>query len=184
MPFLLRLPGASAARTVATPLTTPDILPTLLGLTGVPKPASLEGEDLSELVRGGPERDRVALYMQVSPFIPDCRAYRALRTATHTLIRQKDGPTQLFDDAKDPFQMSDLADKSEHAGVRQALEGRLDVELKRIGDDFPLAAEALRRWGMPFKPGQSAPYGARGATAEGHPPSVYTPRRAKGPVSE
>jgi arylsulfatase A-like enzyme len=177
VPFLLLLPGQSPARTVATPLTTPDILPTLLGLAGVTKPASLEGEDLSDLTRGGPERDRAALYMQVSPFIPNTQPYRAVRTATHTLIRQKDGPTLLFNDVADPFQMSDLADKPECAALRQALDDKLDAELKRISDDFPSAAEALHRWGLPFKPGQSAPYGARAERAPDGRPAVFTPHR-------
>ena len=37
--------------TVKTPLTTPDILPTLLGLADMPIPKSVEGDDLSETVR-------------------------------------------------------------------------------------------------------------------------------------
>jgi arylsulfatase A-like enzyme len=178
VPFLLRLPGDTRARSVATPVTTPDILPTLLGLAGLPKPAALEGEDLADLLRGGPERDRAALYMQVSPFIPDCLPYRALRTATHTLVRQKDGPTLLFDDASDPFQMNNLADVPASAALRKSLDAALDAELKRIGDDFPSAAEALRRWSLPFKPGQSAPYGPRAAKTKGELNTVYTPRRA------
>ena len=181
VPFLLRLPDGTTARTLHTPLTTPDILPTLLGLTDVPKPASLEGEDLSALIRGGPERDRAALYMQVSPFVPECLPYRAIRTATHTFIRQKDGPTLLFDDSKDPFQMDNMAEKQENTALRQALDGKLDAELKRIGDDFPTAADALRRWGLPFQPGHSAPYVARQGKDEGD--TVYTPRRHRDPKS-
>ena len=176
VPFLLRLPGsAPAARTVTTPLTTPDILPTLLGLTGVTKPATLEGEDLSAVIRSGTALDRAALYMQVSPFVPDCLPYRAIRTATHTLIRQKEGPTLLFDDVKDPFQMDNLANKTESAALRQTLDGRLSAELKRIGDDFPTAAEALHRWGLPFQPGRSAPYGEK--QGKGNAATVYTPKR-------
>jgi arylsulfatase A-like enzyme len=177
VPFLLRLPGHAPARTVATPVTTPDILPTLLGLTGVTKPATLEGEDLADLLRGGAERDRAALYMQVSPFIRECLPYRAVRTATHTLIRQKESPALLFDDAADPFQMDNLADKPECAALRQSLDAKLDQELKRVDDDFPAAAEALRRWNLPFKPGQSAPYGARAEHVDGRL-VFYTPRRA------
>lgn len=177
VPFLLRLPGDAPARCIATPLTTPDILPTLLSLTGVAKPATLEGEDLAILLRGGPERDRAALYMQVSPFIPGCLPYRAVRTASHTLIRQKDGPTLLFDDGKDPFQMNNLADKPECAALKQSLDAKLDAELSRVGDDFPKAEEALRRWGLPFKPGQSAPYGARASRTKDELHTVYTPHR-------
>ena len=69
VPLLLRYPAAHGrrGRAVQTSLTTPDILPTLLGLAGVAIPATIEGEDLSPLVRGGPEQlDRAALYMGVA----------------------------------------------------------------------------------------------------------------------
>jgi arylsulfatase A-like enzyme len=177
VPFLMRLPGDLPARTVATPMTTPDILPTLLGLTGVKKPATIEGEDLSSLIKEGVERDRAALYMQVSPFTSAAVAYRAIRTTSHTLIRQKEKGTLLFDDDKDPCQMDNLAEKPESAALRAKLEAQLDAELKRIGDDFPTASEALRRWGLPFKPGQSAPYSEKVTTSKER--KVYTPKRVR-----
>ncbi|MFA6271377.1 MAG: sulfatase, partial [Candidatus Paceibacterota bacterium] len=47
VPFLLRFPAGQGGRglEVKTPLTTPDILATLLGLAGVPVPGSVEGDD-------------------------------------------------------------------------------------------------------------------------------------------
>src|SRR5262249_54102205 len=52
VPFLLRDPAIQGAkgRVVSTPLTTTDILPTLLGLANVAIPKTIEGEDLSKLV--------------------------------------------------------------------------------------------------------------------------------------
>lgn len=176
VPFLMRLPGGLPARTVATPLTTPDILPTLLGLTGVTKPATIEGEDLSSLIKEGAERDRAALYMQVSPFTAAAVAYRAIRTTSHTLIRQKEKDTLLFDDDKDPGQMDNLAEKPEAAALRAKLEAQLDAELKRIGDDFPTPSEALSRWGLSISPGKSAPYQEKQIKG---PAKVYTPKKIK-----
>jgi arylsulfatase A-like enzyme len=177
VPFLMRVPGVKEPRTVSTPLTTPDILPTLLGLTGIDKPATLEGEDLSGLIKTGGESDRAALYMQVSPFTHNLPPYRAIRTASHTLIRQKEGGTLLFDDQKDLYQMDNLAEKPEFAALRKQLDEQLDASLKRINDDFPTASEALRRWGLPFKPGQSAPYNAKAMAGKEH--KVYTPKRIR-----
>lgn len=177
VPFLMRLAGTNTPRTVSTPWTTPDILPTLLGLTGIAKPATLEGEDLSGLIKTGSEVDRAALYMQVSPFIPNVAPYRAIRTASYTLIRQKGGDTLMFDDQKDPYQMDNLAEKPETAVLRAKLDAQLDAELKRIGDDFPTASEALRRWGFPLKPGQSAPYSEKVTT--GKERKVYTPKKIR-----
>ena len=71
MPFLLRYPEVQGenVRSVKTPINTPDILPTLLGLAGVAIPKTVEGEDLSGLVKGTAERpEKAALIMSVSPF--------------------------------------------------------------------------------------------------------------------
>ena len=156
VPFLLKVPGQLTAREVHAPITTPDILPTLLGLTGVAIPKTIEGEDLSGIVRGGAEQDRVALYMSVIPFagVPFL-PYRAIRTATHSLIRQQGGPPLLFDDVKDPFQLHNLADDEGNAALRKNLEARLDAELKRINDDFPAPEEARRRWNILQSPKKS-----------------------------
>jgi arylsulfatase A-like enzyme len=83
VPFLLRYPAAHGpqGRDVPTPLTTPDILPTLLGLADVPLPDTLQGEDLSGLVRGQTEAaDRAALYMSRGSF---CRPGLQHRISRH-----------------------------------------------------------------------------------------------------
>ncbi|VGO17766.1 Arylsulfatase [Pontiella desulfatans] len=55
VPFLLRYPGAfPAGQVVSTPLSSLDLFPTLLGLTGVPMPAGLkiDGENITEVLQG------------------------------------------------------------------------------------------------------------------------------------
>ncbi|MCU0789340.1 MAG: sulfatase [Verrucomicrobia bacterium] len=96
VPLLMRVPGI-AARTVTTPITTPDILPTLLALSGVTIPKSVEGEDLSPLLHSGRDADRAALYMCVSPFARNVpreklSEYRAIRTSRYSYVRGLQGP--------------------------------------------------------------------------------------------
>ena len=122
VPFLLRYPAAHGpqGRDVPTPLTTPDILPTLLGLAGVSASDTVEGEDLSGLVRGQPEpADRAALYMAVAPFAGRGfnKEYRALRTRRYTYVRGLEGPWLLFDDQQDPHQLDNLIDRPEFASL-------------------------------------------------------------------
>jgi arylsulfatase A-like enzyme len=176
VPFLLRVPGI-AARTVVTPLTTPDILPTLLGLAGVKIPGSIEGEDLSSLIRAGRNADRAALYMGVSPFLINVpqqfmTEYRAIRTERHTYARSLDGPWLLFDDEKDPYQTNNLVGSAENSALVHALDARLQAQLKKVGDDFRPAADYIAEWGYKVKPHGSIPY--RGPDLE-----VQTPRRSK-----
>jgi arylsulfatase A-like enzyme len=163
VPFLLRYPAiqGGSGRIVNMPLTTPDILPTLLGLAGVQIPSTVEGEDLSSLLRTGREGDRAALYMNVSPFAGHGfdQPYRAVRTDRYTYVRGLEGPWLLFDDVKDPHQMDNLVAKPEFAALRAQLDGRLQVELRKISDDFRPARAYLEEWGYRVSPGNSVPYG-------------------------
>lgn len=174
VPFLLRYPAGHGPRTreVTTPLTTPDILPTLLGLAGLSIPETIEGEDLSGLVRGDPEpADRAALYMAVAPFAGKGfnKEYRAIRTRRYTYVRGLEGPWLLFDDSRDPHQLNNLIDRPEFAALRDELDSRLRAELKKIGDDFRPARHYVELWGYELAPHGSISF-ARGA-------KVQSPRR-------
>lgn len=174
VPFLLRVPGI-APRNVTTPLTTPDILPTLLALSGVTIPETVKGEDLSALLRAGRDADRAALYMSVSPFARSVPAeklseYRAIRTSRYTYVHGLQGPWLLFDDQQDAYQTNNLIGKAEFASVARELDGRLQAELKRIKDDFRPGKDYIAEWGYEIGAHGSVPYAAT-------PTKVQTPRR-------
>ena len=163
VPFLLRYPAVHGeqGRVVNMPLTTPDIFPTLLGLAGAEVPKTVEGDDLSGLIRSGRETsDRAVLYMGVAPFIARefAKEYRAIRTSRYTYVRGLDGPWLLFDDEKDPYQMDNLVAKPECATVCKELDGRLQARLKKIGDDFRSGPDYIREWGYEVGPHGSIPY--------------------------
>ena len=165
VPLLLRCPALHGrrGRRVRTPINTPDILPTLLSLAGVPVPKSVEGESLAGLVRGQGERDRAALIMSVSPFAGYHRGkeFRGVRTARHTYVRDLEGPWLLYDNDRDPHQLNNLADRPEHAALRSRLDGRLQAELKRIGDDFRPRRHYLARWAYEVNRTGCIPYHGR-----------------------
>ncbi len=176
VPFLMRVPAMSGHK-VETPITTPDVLPTLLGLADVKIPNSVEGEDLSLFIRSGKDKDRAALYMNIAPFntrlsLEIDREYRAIQTSRYTYVRDLDGPWLLFDDGKDPDQTNNLVGKPENAALVQDLEARLQTRLKKIGDDFRPAASYLKEWGYKIEPHGSVPYDNDGTTTE-----QQTPRR-------
>lgn len=175
VPFLLRFPAVHGpqGREILEPIDTPDILPTLLGLASVPIPKTVEGQDLSSLVRGQrAATDRAALYMSISPFdraanIPE---YRAIRTARHTYARSLQGPWLLYNDQADPYQMTNLVGKAEYAALQKELDERLTAELNRIGDDFKPRQFYLGKFGYKLDHG-AIPYGA-GLT----PTGIQSPR--------
>ncbi|MEK7781622.1 MAG: sulfatase [Verrucomicrobiota bacterium] len=162
VPLLLRVPGV-AGRATPTAITTPDILPTLLGLAGVKIPDTVEGENLAALVRSGRDEDRAALYMSVKPFNrnvpPDkSREYRAIRTSEYTYARSLAGPWLLYADQADPYQTNNLVMKAEHAALVQELDGRLQAQLKRIGDDFRPGKSYVAEFGYRIAAHGSIPY--------------------------
>ena len=151
IPFLVRYPGRVPHRVDDLLLSTPDIMPTLLGLAGLGEriPASVEGRDYSAVLRQDavqPERPRAALYMRnldggrdadglVRGFFAQARG---VKTATHTMELRigRDGTLErvlMFDDAADPYQLHNLAPE-EHPALFAALCRELAV-LLRDNDD-------------------------------------------------
>jgi len=161
VPFLLRFPAVGGdGRTVQTPITTPDILPSLLSLAGVPVPDTVEGEDLSGLFRDGDgPADRAALFMCVAPFgAGDFKAYRGLRSSRYSYVRDSNSPWLLYDNQQDPHQINNLIGRPDHADLQAKLEAELQSQLKRIGDGFPSKDEAILQWGYTVNASGEIPY--------------------------
>ena len=146
IPLIVRWPGhVPAARETGALLSTIHFMPTLLGLMGVESPPTVQGPDLSELFLGSRDHGAEALLL-AEPLILDqgfhqgIREWRGIRTPRHTYARWVDGrPWLLYDNEADPFQMDNLVDSPEHAGVR----GQLDAELTRLLAD---AGDACLPW--------------------------------------
>jgi arylsulfatase A-like enzyme len=114
VPFLMRWPERIPPKQVSDALLgTPDIMPTLLSLLGLPVPRSVEGADLSRHALGhggsGPE----AAHMQgmgTTAAWQDGTEWRALRDHEYTYgIYRRDGSELLFHNLRDPFQLRNLA---------------------------------------------------------------------------
>ncbi|WP_298495902.1 sulfatase [uncultured Algibacter sp.] len=151
VPFLISYPGIhqNKGAVVNAPINTPDILPSLLGLTNSKVPNSIEGEDISQLIKNpDPNADRVALIMGVSPFSSSYKdpSYRAIRTKQYSYTRSPQGATQLFDNVKDPYQMNNLLDKPEFETLQKDLDAKLQKALKDVGDDFKPKEFYLKKW--------------------------------------
>ena len=152
VPFVLRYPRrVKAGSRFDFPLSAIDIMPTVLGLAGVPIPDRVEGVDLSPFVTG--DRDDApngVLLMNPCPFsIGDPRGpdqvpsfqgmrmeYRGLRTSRHTYVRTIDRPWMLYDNLEDPFQMRNLIDEPRSRGLAVKLEREMQSLMARIGDEF------------------------------------------------
>lgn len=164
VPLLVRLPRESRkGRRVEAPVNTPDLMPTLLGLCGVPVPATAQGDDWSPVARGAAAlEDNAALIECPTPFGEWTRArggreYRGVRTRRHTYVRDLNGPWLLFDNEADPYQLDNLAGKPEHAALQARLEGELRRLLAKTGDDFQPGPSYIRKWGYAVDATGTAP---------------------------
>lgn len=156
VPLLIRQPGKLTARHTQRMIGTPDLMPTLLGLCGLPAPETVEGTDHSRALREGDD-GRPEDAVPIACYVPfhewnarhGGREYRGLRTRRHTYVRSLwGGPWLFFDNREDPYQMRNLAADPEFRPAMEDLDGRLTVALQRIGDDFLPAGEYIRRFGF------------------------------------
>ena len=148
IPFLVRYPrklGRSGSRS-RRPMNMPDVMPTLLGLAGLPVPESVEGADR---FRPNVANTEPSLLMLPVPITEARRygfaEYRGLRTDRFTYVRSIHGPWLLYDNRSDPFQKRNLIGVSEARGLQFSLNRRLDAELRKRRDDFLPAHDYLEK---------------------------------------
>ncbi len=158
VPFLLRYPPAHGkkGRTIDMPINTPDIMPTLLGLSGVRVPPTVEGKDYSGLIRGTEKPSTwagttAALITCPSPFGQwargNGREYRGVRTRRYTYVRDLKGPWLLYDNESDPYQMTNLVGKPGSADLQRKLEAVLKRKLAETRDEFLPGTAYIKKWG-------------------------------------
>lgn len=113
VPLMIRWPAAVRPGTKTGALAgTPDLMPTLLSLLGLPVPRGVEGADLSAQVKGrsGGPREQYLQCMGSTAAWADGTEWRAVRDREYTYaIYRRDGSELLFHNARDPFQQNNLA---------------------------------------------------------------------------
>ncbi|WP_396600661.1 sulfatase [Algibacter sp. R77976] len=151
VPFLIHYPsiGNNKGTVVNAPLTTPDILPSLLGLAKIEIPKTIEGENLSKLIENpDPNADRAALVMNVAPFGANFKdaPYRAIRTKQYTYAITPNGPSMFYDNIKDPYQQNNLLGKTEFVNIQKDLDAKLQKQLANIGDEVRPRDYYMKKW--------------------------------------
>jgi arylsulfatase A-like enzyme len=155
IPFLIRWPGhIPSDRQVDTCFSTVDISPTVLGLMGLPIPSRFEGMDLSHaaLGRDGDEPDYAFLQGTGATANWDTgHEWRAIRTVRYTYAKfriPRDGADQelLFDNAADPYQMTNLISDEQHQAVVQDCRKKLAEKMQSLSDTFEASTYYRDHW--------------------------------------
>ncbi len=164
VPFLISYPSIveGKGKVVNAPITTPDILPSILGLANIEIPKSIEGEDLSWLIKTpDPEFDRAALIMNVCPFGNEYNnnEYRGIRTSQYTYVCSPEGAYMMYDNLNDPYQMDNLLENREYKSLQIELDKKLNKELNKIADDnFKDRQYYLKKWNLKLNRGKVIDY--------------------------
>ena len=151
VPFLLRGPGqAGRGRRISFPLNVVDILPTLLGLAGVPIPATVEGRDLSPAVRGEPFAGNESALHHVHRAVrgvPRRSPGAACAPSATATPAGSTAKASSYDTLADPDQLHNRYRQSDWRGLRGDLEDLLQQHLAQRGDRFLPAAAYLEQYG-------------------------------------
>lgn len=155
VPFIVRWPGHIRPHVDSLLLSSPDIMPTLLGLCNLEKdiPSTVQGTNYAPLFREDATtfvtRPSGALYIQnldgekdkdgkVISYFPKSRGIKTDRYTLAFYIDKKDRKLQrtlLFDDVNDPYQLTNLAPE-EYPEVMKELCREMARQLKEIEDPW------------------------------------------------
>lgn len=137
-------------------LNTPDILPTLLGLSDIEIPDVVEGTDLSPIILGKKEDDTYAALIEcITPFGEYCRInggkeYRGIRTRQYSYVKNLNGPWLLYDNWADPYQLENLINSAAYAEVQKKNDKELMNMLKKRNDEFLPGEIYVKKCGYPI----------------------------------
>ncbi len=155
VPFLVSRPGVIAeGRKSDEVFSSIDIAPTLLGLCGIEAPKEMQGMNLSGYIRGrNSDIPEYAPIMYIRPpegnymteKVPELADYRGVRTKRYTYTKRRDPagqadgkvtPWQLYDNEKDPYQLTNLIDDPAYADIRAKLDSFTNEWLAKVGERF------------------------------------------------
>ncbi|WP_330454949.1 MULTISPECIES: sulfatase-like hydrolase/transferase [unclassified Streptomyces] len=155
VPFAVTGPGFTGGGLVRQPVTTLDLMPTLLETAGIAVPDGVQGHSLLPLTGGGRDPGRPdSVFVQIS----EDRVGRAVRTsrwkyaveaphadAWNDADADSYTETELYDLAADPYELDNLAGLASHRAVADELRGELLAWLERIEGVKPAVERAAPR---------------------------------------
>lgn len=151
VPLLVRWPARIPAGRVSDAcISSPDLMPTLLGLAGLHIPAQVEGTNLAHLAlgRSGPEPPFAFLQGMGHTYEwRDGFEWRALRDREFTYaVYRSDGKELLFDNLADPQQAKDLAGDPSHQAKLAELRSKLKQKMAGLNDTFEACSWYRNHW--------------------------------------
>lgn len=142
VPLLMRAPGLPKGKAIRTPVSLVDVGPTLAGLVGKSLPGTLDGRDLSAVLRKGEEPPPADVYAESRyPAVFGWSPLSALRRRDLKYISSSE--PELYDLSRDPGETANLAAGQARTG--EGFAARLaEIESGAV-ETQPMAADAETR---------------------------------------
>ena len=138
------------------PVALEDVLPTLLDLAGVARPASVDGRSLVPVLRGATTPVREWLHYEHAPIYSQEQGFHALTDGRYKFIwRPKNGREQLFDLATDPHEERDLTTQAGQGDLLALWRSRLVQRLAGRPEGFSDGQRLIAD--RPYTPLQNSP---------------------------
>ncbi len=140
IPFILRYPEKiNAGQKQDWIVSTVDMMPTILGLSGIDIPDVVEGMDLSGLFEGTSDTQREAAFLfNVHKDGGPGTDWRGIRTKQWVYARHYRGDWVLYDLKNDPYELRNLIDVEEYTTQKEGLKQRLQAIRSSLGESLPL----------------------------------------------
>jgi arylsulfatase A-like enzyme len=140
IPFILRYPRAvEKGQRRDWIVSSVDVMPTLLGLCGMPIPSTVQGMDYSATFRGESTKERDSAFLfNVHHGSGPGTDWRGIRTKEWTYAYHSSGDWIMYDLKNDPYQLNNLVDDPKHAAKKKELRERLESTRSALGESLPL----------------------------------------------
>ena len=158
VPLVIRAPGrlpSGLSSPVLTGLV--DLTPTLLDLIGVNTPGTMDGKSVVGAVCGK-ESPAESVLMGVPVPVDGITkegvdlGWRGVRTERYTYAKWEDGSGWvLYDNEKDPYQLSNLIEQPGAARLKAEMESELKRQLDKNEDEFLPWQEYLKKSGVVYE---------------------------------
>ncbi|MDQ0258251.1 arylsulfatase A-like enzyme [Sinomonas atrocyanea] len=146
VPLVVALPGASAGPRSAAGrsrslVASPDLVPTLMELTGAGQFRGIQGISFASILHGGEDVHRPALLIEEDqpfglPGLPGPVRMRTVVTAEGRLTRYFGaGEVELYDHALDPWELHNVAGQPEYAALERRLTEALVTQMASLADE-------------------------------------------------
>jgi len=138
VPLIIAGPGIKTGQVVETPVSLIDMAPTICELGGIPQRECFSGESLLPVARGETDESRGWAFATYSGVTSNTISYM-LRQGDYKLVVYEGYPTRLFNLARDPGELQDLADTDPDrvAEMEKLLSSVVDrQETLRVWEDY------------------------------------------------